>query len=102
MKPMRGMSRIEASSTVLPSNWVKAFELRVPALVHDGGVDAVAFLPPSLDVGRPAALLGQPDSPVERHPAHEPPVHERLASTAGLPDPFLGLVPVVDHPVDHP
>src|SRR4029453_11420001 len=73
--------------------------LRVPAVLHDLVVDPVALLDPAGQVGRPAVVLGQADHPVKGHPAHEPAVGEVLPAAGGLPDPLVGLVPVLADPV---
>src|SRR5262245_66042248 len=73
----------------------------VPAFRHDPAVDLVALLPPAVELGGPALIERHPDGTVEGHPPHEPAVREGLATTPRLPDPLVGLVPVLAQPVDH-
>ena len=75
-------------------------DLGVPAALHDLVVDGVAFGHPAGEVGGPAALGRQPDRAVQRDPGLEPAVGEVLLAAAGLPDPLVGLVPVLAQPVD--
>ena len=53
----------------------------VPPPVVDLRVDTVPLGGPALDGARQASRGGQPDTPVERHPTHQPPVGERLPAT---------------------
>src|SRR5215217_7620257 len=75
---------------------------RVPAVLHDLVVDPVAFPDPAVQVRGPAVFAGQADHAVKGDPAHEPAVGEVLAAAAGLPDPLVGLVPVLTDPVGEP
>ena len=79
----------------------ESLPLGVPAAGHDLLVDVVALGAPPVDVGWPAAALGEPDRAVEGDPALHPAVGEVLAAAAGFPDAFVGLVPVIAEPVDH-
>ena len=72
---------------------------RVPTTLHDLFVDPVALGDPAIKRGGAPVLGGQADGPIEGDPAHEPAVGELLPASPGLPDAFLGLVPVVGEPV---
>ena len=50
-------------------------------------------------IGGQAPMNGHPDGPFDRHPAHQPGVQEPLAAPSGLPDSFIGLIPVVADPI---
>ena len=73
--------------------------LRVPPAAHDLLVDPVPFADPAGEVSWPPVLHGEADHTVEGDPAHQPAVCEVLPAAAGLPDPFVGLIPVIAHPV---
>src|SRR5690606_3815926 len=75
-------------------------ELLVPARGHDLGLDPVTLADPPVHVGGPPPVPGHADGAVERHPRHELPVDERPAAAARLPDPLVGVVPVLAQPVD--
>src|SRR5215207_4223905 len=51
--------------------------------------------------GRKTPLSRHPDCTLDRDPAHEPGEREVLAPSAYLPDPLVGLVPVLPDPVHH-
>ena len=72
----------------------------MPAALHDLVVDAVPDRHPAGDVGGQAALAGDPDRALDRDPAHQPGVRVVPAAAARLPDPLVGLVPVVDQPLE--
>jgi hypothetical protein len=72
----------------------------VPAARHDLVVDAVPNRHPAGDVGGQAALAGDPDRALDRDPAHQPRVRVVPAAAARLPDPIVGLVPVLDQPLE--
>ncbi len=47
-------------------------------------------------------MSGHADGPLDRDPTHQPGVQELLAAAAGLPNPFIGLVPVFTDPIRPP
>ena len=55
---------------------------------------------PAGEVGGQAALAGDPDRALDRDPAHQPGVRVVPAAAARLPDPLVGLVPVVHQPLE--
>ena len=75
-----------------------------PLLVVPVGLDRpphlVAGLAPAAGGRLAQGVLGQPQAPVERHPAHGLGVHEVAGLTAHLPDPVVGIGPAGGSAVD--
>src|SRR5215217_4201533 len=73
----------------------------MPCTGHDLAIDGIAHGEPAHHIGGHPALPGDPDSPLDRYPAHQPRVGEVLAATPRLPDALVGLLPVLAHPLDY-
>ena len=75
-------------------------DLLVPAPREHLVVHGVALGSPAGHVAGPAARGRHPDRAVERDPGLYPSVQEVLATAPRLPDPLVGLIPVLAQPVD--
>jgi hypothetical protein len=69
--------------------------LGVEALLEDLLADAVAQVAPAVHRAVEAVVLDRAHGPVERHPHHHAGVGEVSLVATDLPEPVVGLVPVV-------
>src|SRR5215204_4023561 len=83
-----------------PIDLDEALLLGVPAFFHDLLVDAVSLSRPGALTGGQAALVRDPDGPLQSDPAHQLGGDEVPFAAANLPDTLVLLTPVAAEPVE--